>query len=154
MVVPIPAPGISVMFGVPLMLISAQLIFGRKALWLPARIASRSISCDQLNVYIERAMPVLLKLERLVRPRLVHLTNGLALRGMGAMCLVLAVIIALPVPLGHLVPGIAIMVMALGLIERDGLMSLMGLLIGGLALMLVALAMFGLTTAGRSLLGY
>ena len=153
MVLPIPAPGISVVFGVPLMLISAQLLFGRETLWLPQRFASRSINRDQLDVYIQRAMPVVRRMEKLVKPRLVQMTRGLALRVVGAMCLVLALIITLPVPFGHLVPGAAISAMALGLMERDGFMTVLGLLIGGLALMVVALAMFGLTTAGRSLLG-
>lgn len=153
MVLPIPAPGISVVFGVPLMLISAQLLFGRQSLWLPQRFASRSIGQDQLEIYIRRAMPVVRKMEMLVKPRLVQLTHGLALRIIGGICLVLALIITLPVPFGHLVPGAAISVIALGLIERDGLMTILGLLIGGLALVVVALAMFALTAVGRSLLG-
>lgn len=153
MVIPIPAPGISVVFGVPLMLISAQLLFGRRSLWLPRRFAARSIGRDQLDIYIKRAVPVVRKMENLVKPRLVQLTNGLALRVIGATSLVLALIITLPVPFGHLVPGAAISVMALGLIERDGFMTILGLLIGGLALVVVGLALFGLTAAGRSLLG-
>lgn len=153
MVLPIPAPGISVVFGVPLMLISAQLLFGRRSLWLPQRFAARSIGRDQLDVYIQRAVPVVRKMENLVKPRLVQLTQGLALRVIGATCLVLALIITLPIPFGHLVPGAAISVMALGLIERDGFMTILGLLIGGLALVVVGLALFGLTAAGRSLLG-
>lgn len=153
MVLPIPAPGISVVFGVPLMLVSGQLMFGRQALWLPPRFADRNISQGQLEVYVRRAMPGVRKLEKLVRPRLVQATRGLALRIIGATCLILALIITLPVPFGHLVPGAAISVMALGVIERDGLLTILGLLIGGLALMVVALVMFGLTTAGRNLLG-
>jgi hypothetical protein len=69
------------------------------------------------------------------------------------MCLVLALIITLPIPLGHLVPGAAISLMALGLIEHDGLMIIAGFLIGGLALLVVTFAMIGLTAVGRNLLG-
>jgi hypothetical protein len=152
MVLPIPAPGISVVFGVPLTLISAQLLFGRQTLWLPRQLANRSISREQLEAYIKRATPAVHKMEKLVKPRLVPLTRGMALRVVGAMCLVLALIITLPVPLGHLVPGAAISVMALGLIERDGLMILAGLLIGGLALLVVIFAMIGLAAAGHNLL--
>ncbi|HTJ97261.1 MAG TPA: exopolysaccharide biosynthesis protein [Rhodocyclaceae bacterium] len=152
MVLPIPAPGISVVFGVPLTLISAQLLFGRQTLWLPRQLANRSISREQLEAYIKRATPAVHKMEKLVKPRLVPLTRGIALRIVGTMCLVLALIITLPVPLGHLVPGTAISVMALGLIERDGLMILAGLLIGGLALLVVIFAMIGLAAAGHNLL--
>ena len=152
MVLPIPAPGISVVFGVPLTLISAQLLFGRRTLWLPARIARRKISRQQLDIYIQRAMPSVLKMERLVRPRFLELTRGLSLRLVAAMCLLLALIITLPVPLGHLVPGAAISVMALGLIERDGVMIIGGLLIGGLALLVITFALIGLAAAGRSII--
>lgn len=152
MVLPIPAPGISVVFGVPLMLISAQLLFGRQALWLPRRFADRSISQNQLEAYIRRAMPAVRKMEKLVKPRFAQLTHGIALHVVGAMCLVLAAIITLPVPLGHLVPGAAISVMALGLIEQDGLAILAGLFIGGLALLVVAFALIALAAAGRILI--
>jgi hypothetical protein len=153
MVLPIPAPGISVVFGVPLTLISAQLLFGRTTLWLPQRIASRRIDRGQLDIYIRRAVPIVRELEKLVKPQLAQLTHGLALRMIGGTCLVLALIITLPVPFGHLVPGAAISAMALGLIERDGFVTILGLMIGGLALVVVALAMIGLTAAGHNLLG-
>lgn len=152
MVLPIPAPGISVVFGIPLVLLSAQLVMGRQTLWLPPRLASRSISQDQMRTYLTRALPSVRKLERLVRPRLFQLTHPMAVRGVGAMCLVLALIITLPVPLGHLVPGVAISLMALGLIERDGLMIIAGLMIGGLALLVVTFAVIGIAAVGRNLL--
>lgn len=151
MVLPIPAPGISVVFGVPLILISAQLLLGRESLWLPARLGDRTFSRANLEAYIERALPVVHKVERLVRPRFAEWTRGLSLRIVGAMCLVLAVIITLPVPLGHLVPGAAISVMALGLIEGDGLVLALGMATGGLALLIVGLALMGAITLVQAL---
>jgi len=152
MVLPIPAPGISVVFGVPLILISAQLVFGRRSLWLPPWLANRTISASNLEAYVERALPAVLKFEKFVRPRFANLTRGLGLRAVGAMSLILAAIIALPVPLGHLVPGAAISVMGLGLIEQDGLAVLAGFLIGGMAIMVVTFATIGLIMAGQSFL--
>lgn len=152
MVLPIPAPGISVLFGIPLMLISGQLLLGRRGLWLPREIAHRALSRAKIDAYVRRSVPTIRKMEKLVRPRLASLTAGGALRLIGAMSLVLATIITLPVPLGHLVPGIAISAMALGLIEHDGLLILGGLLIGSLALLIVVLAMVGLAVASHSLL--
>jgi hypothetical protein len=152
MVLPIPAPGLSVIFGVPLTLVSAQLLFGFRTLWLPQGLARRSISQNQLDAYLKRSMPAIRKMERLVKPRLVRLTRGMALRVVGLMCVVLALIITLPVPLGHLMPSAANCVMAVGLIEQDGLAMLAGLLIGGIALLVVGLAIAGLMAAGRALL--
>ena len=58
----------------------------------------------------------------------------------GAICLVLAIIITLPVPLGHMLPGAAISLLALGLLERDGLAIGIGLATAGLAFVVVAIA--------------
>jgi hypothetical protein len=55
-------------------------------------------------------------------------------------CLVLAIIITLPVPLGHVVPGTAISVLALGLIERDGVAIALGMLTAVLGLLIVIFA--------------
>jgi hypothetical protein len=64
----------------------------------------------------------------------------------GAVCLILAVIITLPVPLGHMLPGTAISLLALGLIERDGLAIGIGVATAGLALVIVAVASSGIAT--------
>ena len=44
MALPVPIPGISVLFGVPLIVISAQFALGYRRAWLPARLAQRSVS--------------------------------------------------------------------------------------------------------------
>ena len=144
MVIPVPAPGISVVFGIPLVIISLQLLFGRQSLWLPASIANRAISRENLHVYVTRALPALRRVEHLVQPRLAGMTSCLAIQAIGAMSLLLAFVIALPVPLGHLIPGAAISIMALGMIERDGVAICAGLLTGIIALLVVYLAIFGL----------
>ena len=150
MVLPIPAPGISVIFGVPLIVISAELLFGRETLWLPRGLRNRTLSRASLGAYVERALPLVRKAERLVRPRFSGWTHGLSLRAVGAMCLVLAIVITLPVPLGHLVPGAAISVMAVGLIEGDGLALALGMAVGALALLVVALAFLGVVTLAHA----
>lgn len=137
---PIPAPGLSVLFGVPLIVLSAQLMLGRRRAWLPAPLARRSISRAEFVALIERAMPALRRMERTIRPRLEWLAGDWAMAPVGAVCLVLAVIITLPVPLGHVVPGMAISLLALGLVERDGLAIGLGLTTAVAALALVAAA--------------
>lgn len=146
MAVPIPAPGISVLFGIPLILISAQLVVGRRRAWLPARLARQSLSRAEFVAFVERALPPIRRLERIVRPRLGWMAGDWAMVPIGAVCLILAVIITLPVPLGHMVPGAAISLLALGLLERDGLTIGIGLATAGLALVIVAVASNGIAT--------
>jgi hypothetical protein len=69
MALPVPAPGISVIFGVPLIVISAQLALGYRRAWLPALLAQCSISRTAFSAIIDRMLPTLRRLERIVRPR-------------------------------------------------------------------------------------
>jgi hypothetical protein len=149
---PIPAPGISVAFGVPLILVSAQLLVGRRFAWLPRWLARRSITRRELRTLIAKARPTLRTLERVVRPRLSWLAADWAMFPVGGICLVLSLVITLPIPLGHMVPGAAISFLALGLIERDGLAVGVGLITATLGLAIVALASTGLIVAVRALL--
>ena len=71
----------------------------------------------------------------------------------GAICLVLAIIITLPIPLGHMVPGAAISLLALGLIERDGLVVAFGMIVAALGLAIVAVASAGIVATLRAWFG-
>jgi hypothetical protein len=143
MAFPIQVPGISVLFGVPLMFVSAQLMLGYRRAWLPRLLARRSITRSDYLAMVARMQPTLRRLERLVCPRATWLANGWARVPIGLICLVLAAIITLPVPLGHVVPGIAICLLALGLMEGDGLVVGLGLVASALALALVTWASAG-----------
>jgi hypothetical protein len=144
MALPIPAPGLSVLFGVPMILVSAQLLLGRRRAWLPARLARRSVSRSDFTGYVQRALPLLRRLERMVRPRLGWLAGDWAMIPVGAVCLGLALIITLPIPLGHVVPGTAISLLALGMMERDGLAIGLGLATAAIAVVIITLASLGI----------
>jgi hypothetical protein len=149
MAFPIQVPGISVLFGVPLMLVSAQLMLGYRRAWLPRLLARRSIARSDYVVMVARMQPTIRRLERLVRPRAAWLANGWTRVPIGLICLVLAAIITLPVPLGHVVPGTAICLLALGLMEGDGLVVGLGLVASALALALVTWASAGVADLTR-----
>lgn len=85
-------------------------------------------------------------MERLVRPRYAAFAGDWAMLPVGIICFALAVIIVLPVPFGHLLPGTAICVLALGLLERDGLTISIELIISLLALLVIAGASIGLAS--------
>jgi len=124
-VLPTP-PGVSTVLGAPLLFLSAQLLLGRKP-WLPKIIVRRSVARADFEALLRRVVPWLERAEKLLRPRV----SGLALPPMenlvGLACLLLAVILVLPIPLGNIPPALAISLMALGILERDGLWVLAGL---------------------------
>ncbi len=153
MALPIPAPGISVIFGIPLILISAQLLIGRRLAWLPLRLARRSIPRAEFVAWVDRALPMLRRFEHIVRPRAVWLAGDWVLIPVGAICLLLAVIITLPIPLGHMVPGAAISLLALGLMERDGLVIGLGMIIAAIGIVIVTAASAAVAAILRAWLG-
>lgn len=137
-VLPLP-PGMSAVLGAPLLFVTAQLMLGRPTLWMPRFIRERSISRDFFTLLTTKLSPILHRTERFLRPRLGALLHPLPERIVGAVCLMLAIILFLPIPFGNMPPAFAISVFALGILERDGLATLIGWLaaIGSLLILAV-----------------
>ncbi|QIB34359.1 exopolysaccharide biosynthesis protein [Ancylobacter pratisalsi] len=154
-VLPTP-PGTSAVLGAPLVFLTAQLALGRQP-WLPAFIANRSIARKDFAALIGRATPWLAKAEGLLRPRLRALALPPAEYVIGVMCFILAAVLVLPIPLGNMFPALALCVLALGVLERDGIWILIGTLIGLASLVVVSGVIWGFVQAGlyllRSILG-
>ena len=124
-VLPLP-PGMSAVLGAPLLFITAQLMLGRATLWMPRFIRERSISRDFFALLTAKLSPILHRAERFLRPRLSVLLHPLPERAVGAACLLLAIILFLPIPFGNIPPAFAIAAFALGILDRDGLATLIG----------------------------
>jgi hypothetical protein len=139
-------PGTSGILGLPLIYLSSQMMLGRLP-WLPGFIANRSISHEDFGALVSRVGPMLARAERLLKPRLPFLVNSGTERFIGAVCLLLAVILLLPIPFGNMLPALAICIFALGLLERDGVWVLAGLVMGGLAMTVVAGVVYALIKA-------
>jgi hypothetical protein len=135
-VMPVP-PGVSAILGAPLIFLGAQLMLGLRP-WLPGVIARRSLARDDLQTLVRRIRPWLARAEKLLRPRWGLLTHPPLEYAIGLLCLVLAVVLSLPIPLGNTLPALAISVLALGVLERDGLWVLAGTALAAFALAVVS----------------
>jgi hypothetical protein len=148
--VPFPIPGISVFFGVPLMFLSFQFMLGRRAPWFPGWIGRRSLPRKDLEKVVMYVIPHIKKIERFLKPRLHFLLNTFSERVIALVCLVMAVLIALPIPLGNWFPAFTIFLLAVAVLERDGIFVVLGaisavvsvLLVGTLVLAAVKAAYF------------
>lgn len=123
-VLPTP-PGTSTVLGAPLIFLAAQLALGRPP-WLPKVIAARSMARSDFAALIGRAAPWLARAERLLRPRLSALADSPIDYLIGAICFLLAILLFLPIPLGNMLPALAICLFSLGILERDGIWILAG----------------------------
>jgi hypothetical protein len=117
-VLPMP-PGMSAVLGAPLLFLAAQLTFGMRP-WLPAVISKRSMSRNDFHGMVGRVIPWLERAERLLRPRARALALPPVEYGVGLVCLLLAVVLTLPIPMGNMLPALSISLFALGLLARDG----------------------------------
>jgi hypothetical protein len=123
--VPMP-PGTSTITAVPLLLFSIQIVIGSRRPWLPAFLRRKDFSRADMQRMILRVEPWLKKFERLCKPRLTFLVEGLAERLAGIVVLWLSLVLVLPIFLGNFPPGFAIAFIALALMENDGLLVLAG----------------------------
>ncbi len=119
-------PGGTTIFGLPLVLLAPQLIIGSTAPWLPRAVKSRTLSTSDLRKGLPRVIPFLQRAEAVSRPRLVFLFGAVGERLMGVVLLALALILILPIPGGNIPPALAVTTLSFALIQRDGLIALLG----------------------------
>jgi hypothetical protein len=133
---PLP-PGATTIFGAPLLVLAPQLVIGASAPWLPRRVKAQTIATADLRAGLPRIIAWLRKIEAISRPRLVVLFSPLGERVLGLVCTLLALVLILPIPLGNMLPALAVSVLSFSLIQRDGL---------------IALVVYGITAASATIL--
>jgi hypothetical protein len=128
--VPVSIPGVSTVFGAGILLIGVSRLFGQR-LWLPATIARRIVSSEKVRAAFDRGLVWFQRLERVSRP---HRLGWLTARGLVGIVndlgLVLgAVLLMMPfglIPLSNTLPAIALLFLAIGALQRDGVSILLG----------------------------
>jgi hypothetical protein len=153
-------PGSTTILGIPLLLVSAQLILRGDQLWLPKWALKRSIERQTYRQAVEKVLPSLRRIERLTRPRLSIMTSELSEVLIGLVSCVLCVILILPIWGGNLIPALIVSAFGFGLMQRDGALVLAAWLVlaaGGLVVWLawgfVTNAMHGFWTWAAGLVG-
>lgn len=124
----IPFVGMSTPFGLAIAFVGAQLVIGRARPWLPARIRRVALTVTALRRIGRWLTRVTGWMTHLVRERLPPLTRGpgLALVGLGVVVLGVGLALPLPIPGSNMVFIVPILAYAIGLLERDGLLTLLG----------------------------
>lgn len=129
---PVGPPGVSTAFGLVILLIGVGVARNRVP-WLPDRLLDRPLSVATVLPILVKGRQVCLRLERVVRPRWLQLTAGATVNVVHGSALVFAALVLMAplpfIPLSNTLPGGAILLLALGLAERDGLLVLAGYLV-------------------------
>ncbi len=129
--------GIPVIMGVPMVLIALQMVFARRHPWMPEFARRQSFSTAGFARMVETARPWLERAEAVAQPRHGWLAGARAEPFIGALILALALTVCIPLPLTNTAPGIAIAILSIGLIERDGLFIVVGMGMAAIAWVIV-----------------
>lgn len=118
-------PGISTIFGLLMLAPAIQLMLGAHTLWLPKRVREWRVDCAALRRTLRVAGPPLKRIEYLIRPRWLPLTEFPFTIYVGFQTLIMALILILPIWGANLPPGFTVVLTALALLQRDGLLMLL-----------------------------
>ncbi|MBI3506809.1 MAG: exopolysaccharide biosynthesis protein [Proteobacteria bacterium] len=136
-------PGVSTLFGVPQIVLAIQMILGYPRPKLPDWLLDRSLARADFETMVARGVPWLQRIERVLKPRLPALTDGWIERPLGLVFLVLATIVSLPIPLGNQPPAVAMALIGLGHVGRDGAFVAAGCAAGVVAVFIAAAVVAG-----------
>jgi hypothetical protein len=123
-------PLISMLFGLPMIILAAQMVLGLRAPIFPHVILDRTIKREALMAGLGHAIFWLEKIEHYIKPRLPLLTMPELDRIHGLLALIFAVMVTIPIPLFNVPPSLGIAFLAIGMLQRDGLFILFAYAIG------------------------
>jgi hypothetical protein len=129
-------PGVSIVAGLLLIIVSVQMIEGRPAPAFPDGLAARPLPARHLASVIRWFLPALKYLEQIAHPRW-PTPHDATKRVVGVAVLILALAVTFtPLPLSNIPPALAIALISLAYLEEDGLLLALGLVAGAIVVTL------------------
>lgn len=128
---PIQIPGLSTPFGLIIAFFGIRMTFGKR-IWLPRKLLAKKISPSTLKKITNKTLLLIRKLRPFIRPRFTWACHSRIMsRGNGLIFFILGVFLALPLPIpfSNLSAAWSIVLIALGVLEDDGIFILIGYLI-------------------------
>ena len=134
---PIQIPGLSTPFGLIIAFLGLRIAFGKKV-WLPQKLLDKTVPGSTLQKILDKILYLVRKIKPWIYPRLTWFCNWpvLGKKGNGLIICFLGIFLALPlpIPLSNLMAAMSIFLIALGDLEDDGLLVLLGYLICALVI--------------------
>lgn len=122
-------PGLAIFAALLMAVPAVQMILARDHPVLPGALTNRRLPMRQFSRSVERLVPLLRRMERLIRPRWAARSVATS-RAVGGLFLLLALSMMGPIPFSHIPPAIVIIVMALAYMEEDGMMLCASAIVG------------------------
>ena len=149
--IPVSIPGVSTVFGAAILLVGISRVL-RRPLWLPAKLRERALPAARLRPALSGGLHWVRRLEKISRPyRLRRLVDGRAQDIFNNLAFILAALLLMApfgfIPFSNTLPGIALLLFAVGMIQRDGVAIALGHLAN-----LATIIYFGFLIGGGGLL--
>jgi hypothetical protein len=127
--VPLPyPPGFTTIMGLPLIILSIQMIIGSKQVKLPQKINNYEIKNSTLKAISDKVVPIVVTMEKYIKPRTGFAKSVYCEQIVGFICLIAAISVTIPIPMTNAIPALGITIMSLGLLNRDGIVIILGFL--------------------------
>jgi hypothetical protein len=128
--VPVSIPGVSTVFGAAILLIGVSRLLSRN-IWLPTRLEKRILPAEKLRAGLNQGLKYFHQLERLTCPHRLKILTSNGLRGTLNNCSLIlgAALLMAPfglIPFSNTLPGLALLLLAIGLLQNDGIFILLG----------------------------
>jgi hypothetical protein len=145
----IPMVGLSAILAAPIFVIGVVLVVKGANPPVPGWVENRSLPRDKAQSAIRRLRRVVQWLDRVLKPRWSRLARAGRLQGL--ICVVMAILLAIPVPGINLLAAAAVAGVGLGILQRDGLVIALA---GVLAVVATVGFGFVMSGAGSLLMGW
>lgn len=116
----IPVPGLNSALGLLPMVLGFNLLLGGQKPWLPGFILNYKLPKKIFQDFFGVAEPVWRRYAAFIRPGWAFMCTNAMERLMGLFIIFMSFIIILPGPLTNVLPAIALVILAVGIIVKDG----------------------------------
>lgn len=140
MLIPFLPPGSSTIVGPLYAGFAIQMLAGARRPWVPQRFRDRVLARSTVRALRHRGLPLVRVVERLSRPRGLWVSERVMLRAVGIMVLLMGIILLSPLPFMNTLPALSVILIGMGLLNRDAVFVLAGMTVG-----LISLGLIGIT---------
>ncbi|MDX1950510.1 MAG: exopolysaccharide biosynthesis protein [Rickettsiales bacterium] len=133
MLLPVTAfPGLSQIISLILILLLVQLIIGKRIVWLPKKVRFYKIDKNSLLKITNLAIKYHHKFSNFLRPRYLILST-ISFNKFHYLYLIFVVLVMalpIPAPFANTIPAISIILISIGIVEREGASIIIGYIFG------------------------
>jgi len=152
--IPVSIPGVSTVFGAAIILLALAVTLNRLP-WLPQRLLDRPLATAKLVPALRKGVRIVSRLDGWVRPRALVLTSGPMVRINGLTLIFAGLLLMAPfglIPFSNTVPAVAILLLTIGMVQRDGVFVLLGYLATVLTVIYFSMLIYAAWRTGSFLL--